>query len=229
MPRPGRRAGNRDTRAEILGAAQASFAEVGYDRSTIRGIARRAGVDPALVHHYFGGKPSLFVEVLHLSRDPRAVMEELEHSGPRPDAGSRLLVAFLDLFEPAEGHSPSPFVILMQAMTASPAAADGLREFLMDRVWSRVGLDRDPDERALRQGLVASQLFGVAWDRYLLRLEPFVSASPQQIATWVGPTLDRYMHGPLHGCGPSALAIAGTADDVVPTEFDDSPPAASGL
>ena len=200
MPKPGRRAGNQDTRAEIVDAARACFAEVGYDRATIRGIARRAKVDPALVHHYFEGKPSLFVEVLHLTRDPRAVMEELEHSGPRPDAGARLVTAFLQLFEPPTGGTTSPFVSLMQAMTASPAAADGLREFLMDRVWSRVGLDRDPDERELRRALVASQLFGVAWDRYLLRLEPFVSASLRQIATWVGPTLDHYMHGPLNGC-----------------------------
>src|SRR5262249_50051334 len=86
--------------------------------------------------------------------------------------------------------------------------------FLMDRVWSRVGLDRDPDERALRRALVASQLFGAAWDRHLLRLEPFVSASLEQIATWVGPTLDHYMHGPLSDCPPRSpnLAAFSTTD-----------------
>src|ERR1700722_12811986 len=98
----GRRPGRQGTRAAILEAARASFAEDGYERVSLRGIARRAGVDPALVHHYFGGKPALFVEVLHLGRDPRGIVEEVADDPPA-GRGVRLVRAFLAQFEQPGG------------------------------------------------------------------------------------------------------------------------------
>ena len=89
------------------------------------------------------------------------------------------------------------FVSLVQAVSASPSAADALREFLIDRVWSRTGIDQDPDEREIRRALFSSQLNGMAFTRYVLRLEPLASARPEQVAAWIGPTLDRYAYGPL--------------------------------
>src|SRR5579863_8830261 len=147
----GCRPGHEGTRDAILQAARASFAEDGYERVSLRGIARRAGVDPALVHHYFGGKPALFVEVLHMGRDPRGIVEELAGSGA-PGRGARLMRAFLAVWEqPGIEDRNAPFLNLAQAVAASPHAADGLREFLTERVWSRTIGDEDPVEGKLRR------------------------------------------------------------------------------
>jgi AcrR family transcriptional regulator len=176
-----------------VAAARAAFAEQGYERASLRGIARRAGVDPALVHHYFGGKPDLFVEVLHLASDPRLIAERIHESGR--GWGTDLAAAFLGLWERPRPDGRSPFVSFVEAIAASQEASDGLREFLSDRVWSYVD-DGDGNEvSALRHCLVASQLFGMAWTRYVVRLEPFASAPLADVAAWVGPAIDRAIDG----------------------------------
>src|SRR5271166_5335587 len=92
----GRRPGSPATRSEILDAARGVFVEDGYDRASVRAIARRAGVDPALVYHYFDGKPALFVELLDLARDPREVMEAAVTG---PCRGARIVAGFLQAWE----------------------------------------------------------------------------------------------------------------------------------
>jgi AcrR family transcriptional regulator len=166
----------------------------GYERSSVRGIARRAGVDPALVYHYFDGKAGLFVALLDLARDPRAVMDEASRAGA--GRGARIVTGFLEAWEAGGGSGSSRFLTAMQAVCASPEAAAALREFLTERVWSRHDPGTDPT-LTLRRTLVASQLFGVAWQRYALRTEPLASATPEQIGAWVGPTVDRYLDAPL--------------------------------
>ena len=235
MVEKGRRPGNPETRREIVEAARQAFVADGYDRTSLRRVAARAGVDPALIHHYFpGGKAALFAESMHMGADPRHTVEEVgDRMGPGVDAaagsdaddagewgeaaggamsrGTAVVLGFLRLWDadppsasdvmaaadarPAAG-TPS-FVSLVQAVSASPSAADALREFLIDRVWSHTGADQDPAEREIRRALFTSQLNGMAFTRYVLRLEPMASASPEQIAAWIGPTLDRYASGPL--------------------------------
>jgi AcrR family transcriptional regulator len=191
----GRRPGNPGTRESIVAAARAAFAEQGYEAASLRAIARRAGVDPALVHHYFDGKPDLFVEVLHLATDPRVIAARIKELGQ--GRGTDLARAFLDLWERPRADGRSPFVGLVEAVSASQQASDGLREFIADRVWSFVGSGLDPAETAMRHCFIASQLFGLAWVRYILRLEPFASATVDDLASWVGPALDRALDGPL--------------------------------
>ena len=194
MKGSGRRPGSPGTRQQILDAALAGFIEDGYERSSVRGIARRAGVDPALVYHYFDGKAGLFIALLDLARDPRAVMEEA--AGLGPGRGARIVTGFLGAWEAGEAAGGSRFLTAMQAVCASPEAAAALREFLTERVWAHRDAHTDPT-LALRRTLVASQLFGVAWQRYALRTEPLASATPEQIGAWVGPTIDRYLDAPL--------------------------------
>jgi AcrR family transcriptional regulator len=142
------------------------------------------------VHHYFDGKPDLFVEVLQLAEDPRDIAARMRGLGS--GGGKDLVAAFLKLWERPRPDGRSPFVGLMEAVAASQEASDGLREFLSDRVWTYVDEGRDDrDTAALRHCLIASQLFGLAWTRYVLRVEPFASAPVEQIAAWVGPTIDR--------------------------------------
>lgn len=192
MPVAGRRPGNRDTRADIVAAAREAFIEEGYQAPSLRSIARRAGVDPALIHHYFDGKADLFAAALKLGRDPRSILLELavgDHDG------TDLARAFLTMWDegrPWDGGLP-PFVTACQAMSASPQAAAGMREYLEDRIWGAKPPGGDPEGEAICHALVASQLVGIAWARYLLQLEPVASAPVETVARWIGPTLDRYL------------------------------------
>jgi AcrR family transcriptional regulator len=184
----GRRPGTSGTRQQIVDAARAVFLEDGYEHASVRAIARRAGVDPALVHHYFDGKAGLFVELLDLARDPRAVMEEA--AGPGPGRGARIVTGFLNAWEGGDDSRGSRFLVAMQAVCSSPKAAVALREFLTERDWSRLDPGADAAQLGLRRALVASQLFGVAWQRYALRVEPLASATIEQVGAWVGPMID---------------------------------------
>jgi len=184
----GRRPGKSDTRADIIEAACISFAEEGYDKASLRGIARRAGVDPALIHHYFAGKSELFMAALSIRRDPGDIFDEVQASTA---AGESLVRAFLEEWEP-EGPSdgPSPFLTVVQAVSASPDTARALREFLTERVWARQRKDGKPPGPNLRQSLITSQLFGIAVARYVLCLEPLASATIDDVASWCGPMVE---------------------------------------
>src|SRR5580704_4195348 len=96
----GRRPGNVDTRGEIIEAARRIFAAKGYDGTSLRAVAREAGVDPALVHHYFDGKASLFVAAMALPFDPREVKE---HAASPEYSGARTIESFLSMWDRAEG------------------------------------------------------------------------------------------------------------------------------
>ncbi len=194
MAERGRRPGNVDTRAEIVEAARAAFAEDGYAESSMRGIARRAEVDPALVHHYFADKASLFMETMALSMDPRTIKASFDTDG---FSGEQLVERFLGQWE-RPGTSGSPqFLSLAQAMTASPEVADNVRAFLVERIGLVGAPGEDEATRQRRRALVSSQLLGLAWNRYVMRLEPIASAPRSDVARWAGPAIDRYATGEL--------------------------------
>jgi AcrR family transcriptional regulator len=185
--RAGRRPGKWDTKSDIVEAARACFAEEGYEKASLRGIARRASVDPALVHHYFDGKASLFMETVSLRRDPTEIFEEVRAS---PRQGETLVRAFLEEWEPSpDGTGPSPFVITLQAISSSPQTARAMKEFLTERVWARLRAEGDPPGPQLQPALISSQLWGLAVSRYVLGLEPLASASVAEVAAWYGPVL----------------------------------------
>ncbi len=195
MSAVGRRPGNADTRGEIVEAAKQVFAAKGYDGTSLRAVAREAGVDPALVHHYFDGKASLFVAAMALPFDPRQVRQ---HAATPDFSGARTIESFLTMWDNAEG-SGSSFASCVSAMAGSTNVADAIREFVNERVWSvRPPKEGEPEAMAERRtAMVSSQLMGLAFTRYLLRVPPISTASPRQIARWVGPTLDRYLEEPL--------------------------------
>jgi AcrR family transcriptional regulator len=197
MARAGRRPGGVDTRAEIVAAAGQAFAELGYDRASIRGIAKRAGVDPALVHHYFADKAALFVETMQLPMDPHQVQAEVMGDG-RPFSGERLVERFLAQWETGPpGAAPTAFITLVQAIAASPHTADTVREFLSRRIVPPGAPGEGVALQQRRRALISSQLLGLAWTRYIMRLEPVASAERTVVARWAGPTIDRYAFGDL--------------------------------
>ena len=189
----GRRPGKADTRGDIIEAAKLVFAAKGYDGASLRAIAREAAVDPALVHHYFDGKASLFVAAMALPFDPRSVQDSPSTS---TSAGARVIEGFLTMWDKAEGTGSS-FASCVAAMASSTNVADAMREFVAERVWH--DNPANPDETAgvtrQRRALVSSQLMGLAFTRYIQRVPPLSTATPKQIGRWAGPTLDRYLSG----------------------------------
>ena len=176
-------------------AARRVFAEKGYEQTSLRGVAREAGVDAALVHHYFDGKASLFVAAMALPFDPRQVKE---HAASDEYSGALTIEGFLTMWDRAEGTGSS-FSSRVSAMAASSNVADAMREFVNERVWSVLRRNEGETETVTRRrtAMVSSQLMGLAFARYILRVPPMSTASPKLIARWVGPTLDRYVKEPL--------------------------------
>ncbi len=195
--RTGRRPGNPDTRAGILAAARSVFAERGFDAASIRMIASAAGVDPALVHHYFGTKEELFRATVAVPIDPAELLPAVLAAGP-DGVGERLVRTFLTVWDSPVGTAG---LALLRSAVNNEWTARLLREFLVTQVLRRVldHLDVDPAERALRGALVASQLAGLIMTRYVIRIEPIASAAPQTLVPAIGPTVQRYLTGDLAG------------------------------
>ncbi|MDG4814442.1 TetR family transcriptional regulator [Micromonospora carbonacea] len=193
--RTGRRPGNPGTRGAILDAARAAFAERGFDASSIRSIAAAAGVDPALVHHYFGGKDQLFLAAMGAPLDPGELLPRVLAGDP-DGVGERLVRTFLGVWDSPAGVAA---VALLRSAVSNEWTARLLREFLVTQVLRRIlqHLDVDPAELPLRGSLVASQLVGLALMRHVVRLEPVASAPAETLVAAVGPTVQRYLRGGL--------------------------------
>jgi AcrR family transcriptional regulator len=189
----GRRPGAPDTRAEILAAARALFAVRGFGSTSIRAIAGDAGVDPSLVHHYFGGKDDLFVAALELPVDPRvALLPVLE--GDVDGAGERLLRVFMSVWDDEQARLP---LLALIRGVVDPAGRQLLRDGLFDVVLGPIGPALGLDEPQRRLALVASQMIGLVMLRYVLEAEPLASMDTEVLVATYAPTLQRYLSGPL--------------------------------
>jgi AcrR family transcriptional regulator len=195
VARTGRRPGNPATREAILNAARAEFAQRGFDRTTVRVVAGAADVDPALIHHYFGTKEALFVAALELPFEPADVIPKIFAAGPER-AGEELVGLVVRLWDATSDRSP--LLAMIRTASSSEAGATMLREFFTRTLLGRIGvhLDGDP-QTALRTNLVASQMVGLAIIRYVVRVEPLASADVETVVAAVGPTVQRYLTGPL--------------------------------
>ncbi len=190
--RPARRAADArgGARERILQAARTEFAERGYDRTTMRGIARAAGVDAALVHHYFGTKDEVFAAAIELSFEPAMVVPQILGQGAE-GVGERLARFFIGIWEnPA---TRAPLLAVIRSALTHEAAAAVLRGFVLRRLLERVAAELEVPEPRLRAELAASHMVGVAVLRYVLRVEPLASADPEEIVRLVAPSLQRYL------------------------------------
>jgi AcrR family transcriptional regulator len=188
------RGANRDdTKARILEAATAEFGERGYEAASIRSIARRAHVDPSLVHHYFDDKSALVAEVVAVPLRPdRIVQGALD--GPIEELGARLLHAVLAAWENPSVR-PAAKAAMRSAIGQGPVARM-LREFLrreiMLRLATRLG---GADDAELRAELAASQVVGIIMVRYILEFEPIASASEDELVARVAPVVQFHLTG----------------------------------
>jgi AcrR family transcriptional regulator len=190
--KPGRRPGDPAvTKQAILDAARELFGELGFDRATIRAIAARAGVDPALVHHHFGSKQSLFVAAHQLPVDPAEVIAGLV-TLPRGELAPHIVRAYLTTF----GTPGSPALSLVRAAATNEAAASMLREFITKALLRNASkLVPYPDAR-LRVVLLASHLIGVVVARAVVGLPEVKDCDVEELVVLLSPMVDRYLNAP---------------------------------
>jgi AcrR family transcriptional regulator len=192
-PKVGRRPGNQDTRGQIITAARHAFAAKGFAGTSMRGIASDAGVDAALIHHYFDSKQQLFLATIAMPLELPGFVEQVA-AGTRSDLGERLVRTVLGVWD--SDLQPSLVAAIRTALT-DPVLTRSVAEFFTLEVIGHV-LRRDdlPAEEANRRaGLVASQILGLLIGRYVLRLPVLVNRESADLVTEIGPTVQRYIDG----------------------------------
>ena len=175
-----------------MAAARTHFSEAGYEGATIRGIAAGAAVDPALVLHYFGSKEGVFKAAVNFPVDPSEFLPRLLASG-LDGLGERLVRFFLQTWDSPTG---SPMLGLLRSVVSNEIAASLLRDFVTREVLGQLAAALKLDHPQLRASLAASQLIGMAMLRYVVKLEPLASASHDEVASWLGPSVQRFLTDP---------------------------------
>lgn len=190
----GRRPGAPDTRGEIVAAARREFAAKGFDNTSLRGVARSAGVDPALVHHYFSDKQDLFLAAMNLPFDPRTVLPPALQ-GPVDGVGERLVGTVLQIWDdPA--LRPALLSVVRSALGNEGTAhllRDGFLRLVIEQIAALPGIS-NPQRRG---SLAGSQIIGLIVARYVVGLEPIASMPAVRLAALVGPTIERYLFDDL--------------------------------
>ena len=190
--RTGRRPGTGDTRGRILRAAREAFGERGYEGTSVRGIAARAGVDAALVHHYFGSKQQLFLAASEFPVDPAELVPRML-AGPREQMGERVVRTVVALWDRPEVR---PLLLgIVRSATTDPVAAGMARRMLAEGPFLALARAVDLPDAEIRATLAGTQLIGLAISRYVIGLEPIASMSADELAAAVGPTIGRYLAG----------------------------------
>ncbi len=187
-----------------------AFAEHGFDGATVRVIASGAGVDPALVHHYFGTKQRLFMAAMQFPIDLAQVFPAVA-AGPRDEIGERLIRHLVAIWDRPE--ILNVIMGIVRSAATDEAAAGMLRSFLVDGPLAVVGGALSVPDGRLRATLAGTQMVGLVLARYVIRVEPIVSLSGDRLAALVGPSITRYLTGDLGDLGATgelgALGAAG--------------------
>jgi AcrR family transcriptional regulator len=185
---PGRRPGRTETREAILAAARELFADRGYDGASLRAIARAAGVDPALVHHFFGNKEGVFVEAMRFPVDPAQLVPAIL-SAPRDRLGETMARTFLTIWDDEDRRAPI-LAMLRSAMT-NENIAQMVREFVSSALFGRAAdIHGIP---MLRINAAVGQMLGVALLRYVLKIEPIASAGVDELVELLAPAIQQHL------------------------------------
>ncbi len=192
--RRGRRPAGHDTRGEIVAAAREVFLEQGYEAASMRAVARRAGVDPGTVRHWFGDKAHLFAATIGLAEIDPGTVARAAVEGPLDGLGERIVRHVLEVWDTDGGAG---LRIALPVALADPERRALLPAFLGAEVLGPIAARLDPRGARLRATLAATQMVGVLLARYVVGLEPLASMPAAQVAELVGPTLQRYLQGDL--------------------------------
>ncbi|GAA4145402.1 TetR family transcriptional regulator [Leifsonia shinshuensis] len=194
--RPRKERGAASARSAIVRAAAEEFTERGYEAASLRAVARRAGVDSALVHHYFEDKADLFAATLEAPIRPDRVLDVLL-AAPREQVGETLVRYLLTQLE--DERAAGRIVLILRTALSSGPGTRMLREFLTREVFARLAALTHADDADLRADLAASQIAGLMMTRYVLKLEPIASAAPDELARRVGPVIQWHLFGDIDG------------------------------
>jgi len=208
--RGGRRPGESGTRETILAAARGAFAELGYDRTTIPGIAADAVVDPALVIHFFGSKDELFGAALEIPVEPGVVLERAAAADPY-QVGATIARAFLEAWEPPDNRQR--LVAMVRSAMTNEVALRMVREYLGRRVFGLITQALGVPNAQLRANFVGSQFIGLAMMRYITSIKPIASPPVGQLVAAIGPTVQRYLTGDIDESGATAGGAIVTLPD----------------
>lgn len=178
----------RSSRERILRAAQDRFASGGFAATTIRAVAADAKIDPAMVMRYFRNKRGLFAAATEVDLDLASLS-----AVPRADLGRALATRFLDIWE---SDSSGPGLRVLLATAASGEGRARIIEVFSDQL--RPTLDDGTTDGPVRTAMIASQLLGFAFTRYLLELPPVAALSREDAADRLAPLLQSVI-----GSGPT--------------------------
>ncbi|GAX50241.1 TetR/AcrR family transcriptional regulator [Streptomyces olivochromogenes] len=175
------------TRTAILTAARERFAADGYERATIRSIAKDARIDPSMVMRYYGSKEGLFAAVLDVD------LRLPDPDGLDPHEVGRTLVGhFLDLWEENE-----VLTVLLRVGVTNPDGAARMQAIFRDQLMPvALRVCPDPEQAPARAALTSSQVLGMAMARYVLRFPPAVALPREEVVAWLAPTVQRYLTAP---------------------------------
>ena len=177
----------------ILTAARAAFAARGFAGASVRGIAADAGVDPALVHHYFANKDELFLATVQVPVDLPQIIDRVTADG-LAGLGERVVATLLSIWD---SELQAGLVAALRAALNDPAMARSLSEFVTSEVLGRLmrPTQLSPAATSDRLGLVGSQLLGLIIGRYVLRLPALTDRPAAELVADIGPTVQRYLDG----------------------------------
>ncbi|WP_431984327.1 TetR family transcriptional regulator [Streptomyces qinglanensis] len=195
------------TRERILASARGEFAEHGYDKVSVRAVARGAGVDAALVHHYFGTKEQVFAAAVEGAIAPVLVVPELVRETALDAVGETVTRRFLETWE--DPATRAPLLAIVRSAVNNERAAAVFRGLLTRSLLSRLAARLAAPDAELRVGLAAAQLIGSAMLRHVIRLEPLASEPLATVTARLAPVVQYHLTGPDPAGGPGAAGGRG--------------------
>ncbi|MBF6132076.1 TetR family transcriptional regulator [Nocardia otitidiscaviarum] len=195
MPPIGRRPGKTDTREVLLATARRRFAATGYERTSVREIAAEAGVDPGLIRHYFGSKAELFRATMGWPFQPADIAARIVDGDPER-LGERLTRVFFEIWDNPDTRAP--LLAILRGAATHDESATLVRQFIQGRVYSEIASALPFPEAELRIDLAMAHLVGVAYLRYILRVEPVASEPREGLVARIAPAVSLHL-----GDGPS--------------------------
>ena len=190
MSRTGRRPGAPETREDILAAARRAFGDRGYEATSLRSIADRVHVDPALLVHYFGSKEGLFLAALEVTVGPSALFSGLSTLDVR-EAAELIVGRYLTVLD--QEQTRDVVLALVRSAVSSERAATMLREFLVGEMLACLSPLIDQPDGRVRASLVVAQLIGIAVLRHVVKLDAVVRASDDELISLVAPVIEGYL------------------------------------